>query len=250
MFMPAPGRRELRRTGVISLTGRLGLLAALGLSLLSTRAIAEVGGSVSVSSDDRFRGQSLSDGHPVVSLDLSYDDVSGFYLAGKATADIDQSAPRIVNVQENLGYAWKTASGPVIDVGIVRSDYTEYDRGSEAAHYTEFYAGIVTERWSSRLHYSPDYFRSGVASLYADVDANLRPASDWRLTGHAGLLVQLAGPRPLDSDSVYYDWRVSISRRLGPLDFQLAWSGGGPSSDYYGRRHSRTAITTGASYVF
>ncbi len=221
------------------------------LACHATAAWADVGTSITVVSDDRFRGRSFSHGHPVATLSLSYDDMSGLYVAGAVDAVMTPSAPELLSVHANLGYAWKLPSGTVVDVGLVRSDYTQYYRGGTKAHYTEAYAGIVTDHVSAHLHYSPDYFRSGVSTLYTDVDAVARPAPNWRLTGHVGVLLQIAGPQPSDGDSTHYDWRLGIARRAGPFDLQVAWSGGGPDEDYYeGRYHGQSAVTVGASYTF
>src|SRR5215468_4243490 len=60
--------------------GRLGLAGAsivIAAALHAAPARAQVGVSLSADSDHRFRGVSLSDGRPVVSLSLSYDHDSG-----------------------------------------------------------------------------------------------------------------------------------------------------------------------------
>ena len=53
-------------------------------------------------------------------------------------------------------------------------------------NYTEVYAGIIGDHLSAHFHYSPNYFRPGVNSGYADIDGVLRPADKWRLFGHVG----------------------------------------------------------------
>ena len=49
-------------------------------------AHAEFGGSVSLNSDARYRGHSMSDEQPALSVDANYDDPSGVYVGGSVVA--------------------------------------------------------------------------------------------------------------------------------------------------------------------
>src|SRR6476620_5040716 len=51
------------------------------IALMPSPAAAQASGAISIFSDDRFRGYSLSDGYPVGIFDLSYDAPSGLYGA-------------------------------------------------------------------------------------------------------------------------------------------------------------------------
>jgi len=55
------------------------LLLAVAFGCASPAA-AQLSGSLSFRTDDRFRGHSLSQGQPTLALDLSYDHPSGLYL--------------------------------------------------------------------------------------------------------------------------------------------------------------------------
>src|SRR5436190_194451 len=61
---------------------------AAAFLLTASPATAQAGVAVSIFSDDRFRGYSLSDGRPVGILDLSYDAANGLYgaLSGSVVA--------------------------------------------------------------------------------------------------------------------------------------------------------------------
>jgi uncharacterized protein (TIGR02001 family) len=225
-------------------------LALVVASLASPPALAEVGGGVSVFTEERFRGQSVSDGHPVASLDLSYDDASGFYLAGSASVTVHGGSPEPVSVWANLGYARNAAPGLVADFGVIHARYTRYAATNyQGRHYTEAYAGVVAGAWSTHVHYSPDYLGAG-STFYADIDATVRPAPAWQLTAHAGLLLHVDGAGANYGEAVRYDLRVAAARRIGAIDLQLAWSGGGPGSEVPEVRHDRGAIVAGASYSF
>lgn len=255
MIVPAQGpQRQWHRCAARAASvgvRALGLFVGLAPSCYGTQALAEVGGSIAVTSDDWFRGRSVSSGHPVVTLDVSYDDVSGVYLGGAVDAAIAPDSPDLLSLRANLGYAWRLRSGVTLDAGLARSNYTRDYGGGSAAHYTEIYLGIVTDHVSAHVHYSPDYFRGGVSTLYAEVDATMQPATNWWLTGHAGALVHVAGADSDDESGVGYDWRLGIGKRIGAFDLQLAWSASGRTNDYYDRRgYGRSAVTASASYAF
>lgn len=224
------------------------LLVVLGL-LGSSPVEAQIAASVTLSSDVRFRGRSLSDGYPAVTADVGYDEQSGIYVAANATAAFSGNGPELANLQENVGFAHRLGSGPTIDLGVVRSDYAAPYGGREKAHYTEVYAGVLTNHLAAYLRYSPDYFRPGVETLYGEINAVVEPAQHWRLNAHAGALVQLAGPLPPGNDRVGYDWKVGLVREAGAFEFQLAVSGGGPDPDYReGRLQDRTAVTASLTW--
>lgn len=216
----------------------------------STPAAAQIIGSVSVESDVRFRGYSVSNGDPAATVDLGYEHESGLYLNGAATAGVAHSDPALLSWQLNAGYATWVSPTVSVDVGVVRSRFTRHARGTDGAHYTELYLGVAARGVASRVYYSPDYLRPGVHTLYAEIEGTLNLAPNWRLTGHAGLLNHLGDP-PRYARRAHYDWRMTLGRELGRLDLRASLSGAGPGRDYYaGRRHSATAVTFGASLPF
>ncbi|HEX7850221.1 MAG TPA: TorF family putative porin [Sphingomonas sp.] len=230
----------------------LGALAALFTFFVAAPAVAQVSGSVDIESDYRLRGYSLSAGRPVATAQIGYDDDSGVYFNLSATGEIGRDDPPFLGVQGNIGYARRLNQKLSIDGGIVRSQYRSPDRDSRSHEYTEVYLGIASDPFSARLYYSPDYDRPYVSTLYGEVEATFRPAKNWRLNGHLGSLVYLATPAPyLPGRAARYDWRLGLSRELGPFDLHAALSGGGPGKEYYsGELHSTVALTAGASWSF
>lgn len=213
-------------------------------------AHAQIVGSIGVESDVRFRGYSLSNGNPAATIDLGYEHHSGLYLNGSATAGVVHSDPALLNYQLNAGYATWVSPTVSVDAGVVRNWYTRHARGTGDTHYTEIYLGMAAQGISSRIYYSPDYFRPGAHTLYAELEGALDLAPKWRLNGHVGLLTHLSDP-PRYVRRERYDWRLTLGRDLGRLDLHASLSGGGPGDDYYyGRRHSSTALTLGASLPF
>lgn len=236
----------MRRSGIW-------LLLAMMLSVPAAPVRAEIGTGLSILSDSRFRGYSLSQGRPVMSLDLSYDDAEGPYVNGKlSAAATEESGVRFLSFTGNIGYARKLRIGSTLDVGIIHSRLTRYSGYGDAANYTEIYTGLIGKHLSVHIHYSPHYFRSGLSTVYADISAVTRPLPKWRINGHYGLLTQVGGERPRNISRVHHDWRLSITREAGPLDLQLALTGGAPGKQFYrDRSHKRKAVAVfGVTYFF
>jgi hypothetical protein len=61
---------------------RTRLLLGPILVLLAMPAQAEIGASLTLASQERFRGYSVSNGYPAATLSLSYDDAAGPYVEG------------------------------------------------------------------------------------------------------------------------------------------------------------------------
>jgi uncharacterized protein (TIGR02001 family) len=203
-----------------------------------------------VFSDAQFRGYSLSGGRPAGFLDFSWDDPSGAYAAASTSAVAttgDGLQP--LGLQLNAGYARRLSSGTALDAGIVHSRYSRYSSRGSGNSYTEIYGGIARGLFSSRLYFSPHYFDSRTSALYGEIEGGVAPAAKLRLSAHAGLLVPLrhAGG---DEYRAQYDWRLGITRELGRLSLQAAWTGGGPGPDYYrGREHRRNRLVLGLSFI-
>ena len=241
---PKAARREW---GANSLLAR-GLIAGIGLCG-ACPATAEVGAAVSVFSDARFRGYSLSSGHPVGVADLSYDDPSGLYgaLSGSVVAS---SGIEPLSLQASGGYAKRLTSGVTIDVGAVHSRYSHYSSRGASNSYTEIYAGLSRGIVTSRLYFSPHYFGRGSRALYGEIDAGFAPVRRVRLDGHVGLLLPLDYRSPTSGNRAQYDWRVAAAREVGRASLRVIATGGGPGHDYYGNRpHNRTALIVGVSWA-
>lgn len=225
---------------------------ALTLLGIAAPASAQLGGSLAFQTNDYFRGYSLSEGRPVATLSLSYDDASGFYAAGAVTGVATRhSGAKLLGFQENIGFASRIGTGPTFDAGLTNANYTDYFSGGYKADYREVYVGLITRNLSTHLHYSPHYFRGGVSTLYADVDGVVRPLPRVQLTGHVGVLTRTSGPHMPGEARTHYDWRLGVGTPLGPIDMRLAWTDGGPEPDYYaGEAHRRGTVVLTATYAF
>jgi uncharacterized protein (TIGR02001 family) len=242
-----------------SLRGALASLALAGYALTgASSASAEIGAAASVFTQDRLRGYSLSAGHPVANLDLSYDARGGYYasLSG-ALVYSNEYHLQPLDVEESMGFATQLRPELTLDIGVHNSNYFQYS-SRPSSGYTEAYAGLIGKVISGRLYVSPNYFHSGTWRLYGEIESGFRPAKRLTLSAHAGLLVPLnngsyGSPSAQVDPNIktQYDWRIGAAQELGRFTLHLDLSGGGPGKDYYdGNNHDRTALVAGATVLF
>lgn len=229
-----------------SRTGRRLILPLLFLLGAAGAARAQVGASLSLASEDRFRGEPLSQGRPVASLSLAYDAPEGLYagasLTGVATA---HSGARVLALQEYAGYARRTGSGLTLDLGVTNASYSEYYSGRREAEYQEVYVGLIGPQLSAHLHYSPDYFERGYGSFYLAADRIWRPTADLRILGHLGLLAPTESRR-----RSRVDWRLAVAREVKGLDLQAAWVGASARDYEPGSPPPRQALVVSLTHGF
>lgn len=210
-----------------------------------------MGGSVSIESDYRLRGYSLTNGDPAATAQLTYDHASGIYLNLAAVARFGGHDPQFLGVIGNAGYARRLSSQVTLDAGIIRSQIRAAQPYARPYHYTEFYAGAAVGPVIGRVYYSPDYRSRGISTLYGELEAGFEPAPEWRVSGHVGLLTYL-DDRPYEpAGTTHRDWRISVSRQISRVEIHAALSGGGPDELYYGYgEHEKPVVTVGASVSF
>jgi uncharacterized protein (TIGR02001 family) len=212
--------------------------------LAGAPATAQLNLGASLTSDYRLRGYSLSHGRPAASARIGYDDASGLFADGTAISFLapDDSLKWMGGIVA-LGYARRLRGGLSVDAGVLRAQFSPQSSLGRAGGYTELFAGLSGRTLAARLSYSPDYYRPGVATLYGRVEATVRPAPRWRLSGHVGALTRLSGTPAFPIARTQYDWRAGATHILGPLELDASLSGGGPNWDYYGAQpHSKTAL--------
>lgn len=241
-----------RRNGCASLRRIRRAAVALGLFWLAvTPALAQVSGSLTLASDERWRGRSLSGGQPAATATLSYDAPSGFYADAAASGALIDEGVHLIGLAADAGYAWRLPSGVSLDLGLTHRQFTRYFSGGRSVGYSEVYAGVNGRSLSASVRYSPNYFRRGSDALYGSIDGVLRPAPGWRLIGHAGTLAYLDGPPVPQLRKAQYDYSLGVARQQGAVDLRLTWSNGGPDPDYFeGRPHSKSALVLSVAFGF
>ncbi len=233
------------------LSGARRLLFGSALILFSAPACAELGATVTLASQDRFRGYSVSDGYPATTFALSYDDAAGPYvegsimLAGNLSDGLERS-----RFEANAGYALRLKQGPTLDAGVVHAEYAGYRIYGSQAVFTEFYAGLITGHIQAHVHYAPTYFQRGVSTFYTDLDGTTEIAPRLRLSAHVGALFQLNGHHEAAGTRTQ-DWRIGASTDLRKLTFELALSSGSEKRSFYGAvKSGGTALLFSVSKAF
>jgi uncharacterized protein (TIGR02001 family) len=226
-------------------TLRFGCLAAA--AAVASPAAAQVAVEGALLSDYRVRGYSVTDGEPAASLSLSYDDPSGVYVGATAAGSFRHGEPELAGFLAHAGYALRVGPDVSLDAGVSRSVYY-YAYGNRHLGYTELYLGVAAPHVSGRVSYSPDYYRAGTSTLYAEVDGGFEPATDWVLSAHAGVLRYL-GAAPYNLPRERYDWRIGAARKFGASALRLDLSGrvqGSPSR----RATDATALVLSLTHGF
>jgi uncharacterized protein (TIGR02001 family) len=188
-------------------------------------ARAQVGLSLAAVSDYRYRGVSLSDDRPAASLSITLDHRSGLYAGGKLiVADIKHEGVEVVGYMDYAGFAARPQPKLSVDLGVINYNLTSYRFRKRTVDYTELYAGFVTDHFNAHLYYAPDYYQSGVRTLYTDLGGGFRPAPRMKLFGHVGVLAPIGGRIGPGTRKVRYDFRAGGSVALGQAELSLTWT--------------------------
>jgi len=211
---------------------------ALGSALVSVAASAQISGSVSLVSNYRFRGVSLSENKPAAQLGVAYDDALGWY-AGAFGSTVELAAPagRGVQVVPFAGYVWRTRAGTSWEIG---ADYSAFSGFARNYDYPEVYGGVAAGNLSARLYYSNRYFGHDSAAVYAEVNAAEPLLDRVRLLAHVGVIrISNAATYYAQSERVF-DARVGIAVDFDPFSVQLSWAGISSASAGYGVTQARS----------
>ena len=206
--------------------------------------------SLTIESDYRFRGVTLSRGKPSLRLGLSHDDASGWY-AGASVAAVEFERSR--HEQQLIGYAgFVSSAGPRRlrwELGATASRFS----GRGGYDYVEGLAGVIDERWNARLYVSPDYFGLGRRSVYVEWNGGMPIDQPWprpvRLFAHAGAL-RVLGRDSDGAERVRLDARFGASVAFDAFDAQLAWVGTRRGNYFATPGTSRGGWVLSASFFF
>jgi len=231
-------RRTAPRRPAAQAASALIILGALAAPL---SARAAVGASLTAESDYRFRGVSLSDERPVVTLDVAGDFANGVYLGASALGVLTaHSGFRALGLQEYVGYARRLNPELTADVGFTNANYTDAYIGGSAARNQEVYVGLSGHGLAGRVFYSPNYFNLGYPTVYGELNGVARPRAGWRLSGHVGMLTR-ADDR--GGDRAHFDWRLGVAREFDALTLEAAVTGThGGDEDHDHGRDSQAAV--------
>ncbi len=214
---------------------RCSSLVQLGLLAVSTLAAApalaqdagsgfSVSGGVTLVSDYRFRGISLSDEDPAIQGTIKVEHESGFYAGTWASSLEDSPLYGHTEVDLFFGYATDIADGTALDVGITLYAYPNGQDGVGDSDYFEPYVSLTHSFGPVDAKVGAAYAWAQGATgdddnlyLFTDLSAPI-PSTPVTLTGHLGYSNGSLAPT-----GKYLDWSLGLSFAAGPATIGLAY---------------------------
>lgn len=250
------------------LTSIRGLAAASVLvtsAFVATPAFAQdeaaspvtVSGSVTLVSDYRFRGVSLSGGDPAVQGGVTVAHDSGFYVGSWASSIDDGGTDVYGDMELDLfgGWSGDVAEGVGIDVGLLLYAYPTNAPGVKA-QYWEPYATISGQLGPVEAKLGVNYAWEQASlgnddNLYIHTELGTSiPNTPLSLSAHLGYTEGVLAPPLLagTADDSGFDWSIGASASvLGSLTLGVSYVGvEGPSID--GFTDDAVVFTLGASF--
>lgn len=207
-------------------------IAGLAALTVATAGQAQVAGSIALASDDMFRGYSVSNGDPALSLGVSAEFEHGIYGGVTlATAFGGTPSPVVNGSNQYIGVAHRMASGVSVDAGIVHRYYTRYATNDYADDFVEAYVGVAIPNLGLRLYLSPNYGGPGAPAGYFEVNATPYRRDKWAVALHVGAMLPPSTPGPDHATLVLIDWQVGVTRSIGAVAATVAWVGQGKTID-------------------
>jgi uncharacterized protein (TIGR02001 family) len=215
------------------------LLVLAALLPAAAPAHAQWSGSLTLTSDDRFRGLSRSDGDPTVRAALAFDAPDGWYVGGSLGRVALWPEDRRWQASAYGGHSQRLSAALAWELGVNSVHFA----GASSYDYTELYGGLLGERVQARLYLSPDYFGRDAKSAYAELNARWPVTDAVQLLGHAGWLAVSHNEYGRKQRA---DLRLGAAWSLRSMEWQLAWSGAGRGGPYplaFGGRRSGWSLS-------
>ena len=231
----------------------LAYIISAGLFAFSSQpSFAQVSGSVSAETDNWFRGRSISQGQPVISGSLSYDDKSGVYSGATVAFTIGEQNQGPLSFIGLLGYAKNIDTNLSIDTGATVTAYTDRYSGMANDTFVEFHTGLSYKNLTGRVRYSPNFQELNAQTIYIELDKSHRLGDGFNILAHAGLLQQVGGSGSLGERRSRYDLSLGVSKDIGLWNINGSINYGGDRGGTYfsGPWRIEDAIIIGVSRSF
>ncbi len=202
----------------------------MALLSIAGSVFAQLSGTVSVVSDYRYRGISLSDNAAAFQLGVAYDDLQGWY-AGTFASTVTSATYGTRGVQSIsfAGYSWRMPSGLSLEAGADYSAVTATPR----YNYSEAYAGFAFQNVSGRLYFSPRYFGQDSSAVYGELNVAQPWLEHVRVLVHVGVLGSNANKRYGNPPGPLVDAAAGLEIDWEGFRVQLSWVGVNHSSGAY-----------------
>lgn len=226
-----------------------GAIALCGL-LLAFEVRAQVSGSLTLVSDYRYRGVSLSDENPAAQASVAYDHSSGWYAgAFGSSVDVSGQSRRDLQLLSYFGYASRAGERLTWEAGASYYAFT----GGGGYDYPEVYWGLASTNVSGRIYYAPRYFGQRAGVVYAELNAERPLIYRLHAIGHIGILrLDSQSASSYGSGRYRFDVRAGIGVDLDQLSLRLTWLAADASNGAYpvSESRNRTAVTMSMSRAF
>lgn len=188
-----------------------------------------VTGNVTLVSDYRFRGVSLSDGDPAIQGGITVTHDSGFYVGTWASSLGDSTAGVYGDMELDVfgGWSGSVSEGLGLDVGLLYYAYPTNPSGVDAEFFEPYVTltgtlGPVTAKVGA--NYAWDQKALVDDSLYLRTDLSTAlPNTPLSLNAHLGYT---DGAFSFDPDGESFDWSVGASATvLGSLTLGVSYVG-------------------------
>ncbi|MBV9889933.1 MAG: hypothetical protein JO090_03490 [Rhizobacter sp.] len=223
-----------------------GLAAALVGGAIVQSAHAQLGTTIGVDSDYRYRGVTLSHSNPSPRLTLNFDGADRWYAGASATRAALLEHGTYAQLTAYAGWLAGAAGGASVELGALGSHFV----GNAGYDFAEAYVGLLAREWSARVYFSPDYYGRDVATAYAELNAHVALDERSRAFAHVGTLVPLQSIAG-DAGKARADLSVGAGIVVRGWDLHalaVAATRGGPYPAVYNGR--RAAGVVGAAFSF
>lgn len=208
----------------------------LAASAMSTPAFAQeeessapftVSGGVSVVSDYRFRGISLSNEKVEVQPTITLSHESGFYVGAWGSSLPDSPLYGKAELDLYGGYATEIAPGTSVDIGATYYLYPDHQNGAGPANYVEFIGKVSHDigpvSATGLVAYAPDQKSLGSNdNIYLNLGLGYGIANT-PVTLNAGLGYTDGSLGFAAADGNYLDWSVGASFAAGPATLSVQY---------------------------
>ena len=200
-------------------------------ALVAGRAAGQVSGSVSVVSDYRYRGVSLTNDKRAVQGSIAYDHETGWYGGVFASNAELYDRSRVLHSVFYAGYARRIRTDLSWDCGASAATFS----GRSDYDYYEVFCGLASDKINAKVYYSPNYYSLDAQTIYVELNGALPLRDRLRLTGHVGALnvIRRTESYGYSADPHRYDIRLGASLDLDWARAQLAWVASNRGSGLY-----------------
>jgi uncharacterized protein (TIGR02001 family) len=186
-------------------------------------AQAQWSASVGIDSDNRFRGVSLSRGHPSPRAGAAFDFAGGAYIGATVALVEPFAGHRTAQSTLYAGFARRFGDGPSAwDFGLAATQV-----GSDDGQlYADRYIGLLGDGWALRLHDTPKDLERGRHAHYLELNGGQRLTEVWRLAWHIGALHTGSEGEVNDKPRRWRaDARIGVALHWNQVELRVAWVG-------------------------